>query len=161
MSETMEINFLAKVTKRGPKQPHMTTRCHVWTGSTNKQGYGLFSARVNGKTRSWLAHRWAYEHFVGPIPENHDVCHECDWPPCVRGDHLFTGTRKQNMEDCRRKGRNARGVSHHNAKLTEEQVLKIRERSAQGETAKDLAREYGVNPPAISKIVNRRLWRHV
>ena len=34
------LNFWAKVDKRGPIQEHMDSRCWVWTGCTDKGGYG-------------------------------------------------------------------------------------------------------------------------
>jgi hypothetical protein len=33
------------------------------------------------------------------------VCHRCDTPQCINPDHLFLGTKKENAEDCSRKGR--------------------------------------------------------
>jgi hypothetical protein len=44
--------------------------CIEWTGGLNGVGYGQFyrgkkSAEDTGKT---YAHRWSYEHYVGPIP---------------------------------------------------------------------------------------------
>jgi len=57
-----------------------TTRCWLWTGRCDKDGYGIF--RV-GK-RVVRAHRWAYEQVFGVTldPKQCD-CHECDNPLCV------------------------------------------------------------------------------
>lgn len=51
------------------------------------------------------AHRASYRIFRGPIPEGLSVCHTCDIPLCVRPNHLWTGTTKQNMVDAKSKGR--------------------------------------------------------
>jgi hypothetical protein len=34
------------------------------------------------------AHRYGYERWVGPIPANHHVHHECENRGCVNPDHL-------------------------------------------------------------------------
>lgn len=47
----------------------------------------------------------AWEHYVGPIPDGVDVLHHCDNPPCVRPDHLFLGTARDNVGDMLAKGR--------------------------------------------------------
>ena len=52
-----------------------------------------------------LAHRIVYEATYGNIPEGHFVCHHCDNRPCLRPDHLFSGTNDDNMKDMARKGR--------------------------------------------------------
>lgn len=57
---------------------------------------------------------------------------------------------------------NHRGELHHRAVLTEQQVIEIRQRFAQGETNKaKLAQEYGIAPSTVRRIVIRKLWRHV
>lgn len=131
--------------------------CWLWFGAINREGYGHFYA--NGK--QILAHRWAYQHYVGPIPEGLLVLHHCDTPGCVRPEHLFTGSQTDNMRDRWLKGRysSAAGEKNGRAKLTAEQVAEIRTRytGARGEQTA-LAREYGVSPGQVWAIVNARSW---
>jgi hypothetical protein len=54
-----------------------------------------------------------------------------------------------------------RGVDNNKAKLTEPQVLDIRERSAAGESRESLAKAFGCDPTNIRAIVNRSSWRHL
>lgn len=65
-------------------------------------GYG----RVywNGKH---AAHRLAYEIYFGPIPKGMDVCHTCDVRLCIRREHLYAGTRADNMRDMANRRRSA------------------------------------------------------
>jgi hypothetical protein len=75
--------------------------CHLWTGHINPNGYGMFSVshRTGENVRS-MAHRFAYELLIGPIPEGFDVDHLCFVPACVNGAHLEAVSP---LENCRRK----------------------------------------------------------
>lgn len=79
-----------------------TDTCWEWTGAT-KAGYGKFA--MSGAQPSMFAHRVSYESAYGAIPAGKHVCHRCDNPLCIRPDHLWLGTPKENMWDAIRKGR--------------------------------------------------------
>ena len=93
--------FWAKVDFDGSNQPHMDTPCWEWT-AFRVHGYGQFS--YNGK-RNGKAHRFVWEMCVGPIPEGSFICHACDNRSCVRLDHLFVGSARDNNVDMVQKGR--------------------------------------------------------
>ena len=63
----------------------VTGFCWIWTASLTRDGYGKFSLAGGG----WgMAHRWAYEELVGPIPEALVIDHLCRIRNCVNPDHL-------------------------------------------------------------------------
>lgn len=54
-----------------------------------------------------------------------------------------------------------RGEDHMRAKLTELQVLEIRDLFALGYTRRELAEKYNTKPSNIKDIVLRRSWKHI
>lgn len=69
--------------------------CWLWTGTLQRQGYGRFY-KVN-KQPAILAHRVAFEHFVGPIPTGLELDHLCRVKGCVNPKHLEAVTHAENM----------------------------------------------------------------
>ena len=78
--------FWKKVDNTGPIPPHRPDlgRCWIWTGARGRVGHGYFGLN-NG---SVLAHRWAYEYLIGPIPATLTLDHLCRTPPCVHPLHV-------------------------------------------------------------------------
>lgn len=92
------------------------TKCKLWKGAKcGGTGYGnrKFRGRYMG------AHRAAWIEAYGPIPEGLCVLHRCDTKLCVRPDHLFLGTQKDNIHDCISKGR------YKKSRLTSEQLRAV------------------------------------
>lgn len=65
--------------------------CWQWDVLRPDTGYGDF---YDG--RAWLAHRWSYEHHVGPIPEGLEIDHLCRNRGCVNPAHLEPVTPREN-----------------------------------------------------------------
>lgn len=134
------------------------TGCWVWQRSLQKQGYGILGFR--GATM--LAHRVAMWMATGEEP-NGLVLHRCNNKPCCNPDHLYIGDKIDNYADLRATGWRppTRGSRNGFAKLTETDVLAIRQRLADGHTHARIAASFQVSLGLVSMIRNRKYWAHI
>lgn len=168
---TAPARFWAKVNKQSGHWWN-GTECWEWTAGLYSDGYGKFGVSL----KTYRAHRFAYEMVHGSIPAGLFLLHHCDNKLCIRPDHMFVGTQKDNVDDCMAKGRahlqnvtparravwQPRGERHGSARLTPDQVRAIRTRHALGGVSyRALGRDYGVSTATITEIVRREIWRHV
>lgn len=155
--------------------------CWLWPGDT-RVGYGV----ICRATRRHSTHRLAWELTNGPIPDGLVVCHSCDvrypisdttYRRCINPAHLWLGTSAENTADRHRKGRDAtgnrngshlhperiaRGERQGAARLSEADVLRIRDMYAQaGLSQTAIASRFGVHKGTVSHIVRRKNWRHI
>lgn len=131
--------------------------CWVWVGALAGSSASYPVAKTDGER---YVHRYMYEKHTGKkIPKGIDVCHRCDVPSCVNPNHLFVGTRKDNMADMKQKGRSSKGEKRYCAKLTYQKVSEIKERYAAGGVFyKDLAEECGVSESAVGQAIRGETW---
>lgn len=129
----------------------------------------------DGDSRTAPVHRLVLEAFEGPPPEGCEPNHIDGDKGNNALDNLEWVTHSQNVQHAYDTGLNdpekhaLPGETHHQAKLTREQVLEIRRRYREsGEkftggdvTMAELAEEYGVSLATISNVINRRSWAHV
>lgn len=145
---TIEARFWAKVDKRGPDE------CWPWTGSSDQHGYGQI----------WLDGKMPRATHISlsldgkPRPGDADALHSCDNPPCVNPSHLRWGTALDNVADARNRGRIARGESNGQCKITETDVVAIRNASG---LHREIALAFGVSAHLVSLIRRRKRWAHV
>lgn len=87
-----------------------TEACWLWIGARTGAGYGEIQAGHRspaGYLAPTLAHRFAYEYFIGPIPAELQIDHLCRVRHCVNPAHLEPVTNWENG----RRGRLARAAA--------------------------------------------------
>lgn len=147
-------DFYGKFSKADPED------CWLWLGAPDGRGYGKFM--LGGKRYS--VHNLSLILDRGRDPERPYACHHCDVPLCVNPSHLYWGTAADNVGDMISRGRfkDNKGTSNGRCKLDEEQVKEIRALHETGPCShEDIAIRFGVTQSTVSKIVNRKSWRHV
>jgi HNH endonuclease len=134
--------------------------CWLWLAGKNHQKYGRFY--YDGWDQP--AHRVAYILANGPVDPKLLACHSCDQPSCVNPSHIFMGTQKQNMEDCKKKGRFATHIGEANprARLTNAQVIQIRKLFDSGlYTRRALIKMYKIPASTLDNVIYRINWKHL
>lgn len=144
--------FWSKVDIKGNEE------CWDWTAGKSSSGYG----KIRIKNKDYRANRVSLFLKTGIW----DVCamHTCDRPCCVNPKHLKWGSYKENIDDkFQKKRHNQSGEKHPSSKLTETQVLEIREKylNKYYGIGRGLAAEYGVTPSLISYIISEKSWSHI
>jgi len=154
-----------------------TNGCLEWTAkAVHNNGYGkISSSKEIGPLR---AHRLVWVLEKGEIPDNLVVMHSCDNPKCCNIDHLRLGTKLENMQDMKNKGRHftpfanidwipylkenpedaKRGEENGNSKLTKEIVLALR--AFQG-NHKEASLAFGISHSNAWAIRTYRAWKHI
>lgn len=147
------------------------TGCWEWTGVINS-GYG----KLQICRKRLLAHRFSLELFLKrEIPKELEVRHMCHNSICINPLHLEEGTHRDNMKDMKDANRQSKGeklsqvlkgIKHekangernHKSKLTEQQILEIRNSNM---SSAYLSNIYGVSRTQILRIKNGKSWRYL
>lgn len=155
--------FWSKVDKSAGLGPaSMGRTCWEWLLLTDGWGYGnCDTPLVKGTTK---AHRISYILTYGDFDRSLFVCHKCDNPKCVRPDHLFLGTPKDNADDMTKKGRNKpqKGEKNPFATFTNQEVLDLREEySREPFLLSDRCRDLGVSNCVLYNALRGRTYAHL
>jgi Trp operon repressor len=114
-----------------------------------------------GKRAKASVHVLVCEAFHGPRPEGMVVRHRNGNNQDNRADNLCWGTPAENYADRDAHGTTARGERQGLAKLTENDVLRIRALLAEGLSQREIAEKFRVSDVTVSDIGHRRTWTHL
>lgn len=139
--------------------PEDANGCDLWQASVLQSG-GYPQFNINGKM--WRGNRLMWIVKNGPIPDDHDVCHTCDNPRCVRIEHLFLGPAIVNMHDMIKKGRarHPTGIENGVARFTAEQVGLMLALLQTGLVNKNqVAKHFETDRSTVGKIQKGKLYK--
>lgn len=139
--------------------------CWIWHGArSSASGYATFryyGHNINGHRAAWLL-------TYGPIEgKDVDVLHRCNngHRGCVRPDHLYLGSHRDNMQDKIAAGRSLRGHNNPRAKLTREQAIALKRAyrwiGPRKTNVDELARQYGISSTAAYALATGRTWKNL
>ena len=99
--------------------------------------------------------------FHGPKPgPQYEAAHMNGRNTDNRRSNLRWLTQRQNDAHKDKHGTRVRGARHHKTNLTPKDVRRIR-RLAETKTQLEIGAIYGIQQPAVSRIINRIWWKHV
>lgn len=128
--------------------------------SSNKK-YLVVSLRNELGKKTHKVHRLVAREFVVGYDASLEVLHGDDNGLNNRSDNLRWGTRRENMQEMYDRERQARGSTHGNALLDEEDVIEIVRLRRQGKTMRAVAADFGVSAATVSMIMTGDNWSHI
>ncbi|MDE3022784.1 MAG: HNH endonuclease [Pseudomonadota bacterium] len=116
----------------------------------------IWNGKLSGRFRT---HRLIWEIInCMTVPKGKVIRHYNDNKLDQRPENLIVGSQSDNITDMVRNGNSTRGAKNAQCKLSERDVLSIRERRYNKELLRTLADEYGVSVSSVGDIVKRRTW---
>jgi NUMOD4 motif/HNH endonuclease/Helix-turn-helix len=144
------------INKKGREQ---TFKGRILAGGMS-MGYPSILLWRNRKYQCFKLHNLVAIAFIGPKPHGQEIRHyDGDKSNCTLGNLLY-GTQQDNMADRKRHGVDNAGERHGMSLLTTAEVLKIRKLKGKL-TQEQIAKRFGVNPSAISRIHSKTRWGHL
>lgn len=129
----------------------------------NHKGYIIYSFYINGKSKTFFAHRLVLMTF-NPVEnmENLQVNHIDGNKKNNNINNLEWCTQSENQKHAFRMGLISReGTKNSQCKLSEKEVLEIADLILSGYTIKDICQKYNISKPLVSAIRNKRLWSNL
>lgn len=154
----LRLSFLSKA------KEYYGDECLTWPYGKNGEGRPLIKLGRDRKTmKTYLVYRLICEHAYGPSPTlGYQVAHSCGKGhlACIARKHLRWATVQENMDDNKIHGTLLKGETKPNSKLSDDQVVKIRE-SWPRMTQRELAERFKVSRSTVFKVVSRQIWTHI
>jgi hypothetical protein len=125
--------------------------------------YPVVSLSLDGEVKSYVVHRLVAKTFI-PNPDNlPEINHKDGDKTNSRPDNLEWCSRAQNNDHAIQSGLKppVLGSRHGRSKLTEDQVLQIRQLHASCICGSAIAAQFKISPTTVSQIWRRMLWTHI
>lgn len=138
--------------------------CMICTLAKRSDGYAIKGTKINGKTKSFYAHRLVLEHKLGrPVKPGYFACHSCYDRNCINPDHLWEGTPADKSRDAREKNRFpfVAGKICPNRKLQTKKVREIRYLLSEGISKTKIARIFAISRSQIILLARGNIYKEL
>ena len=136
--------------------------CMICTLAKRSDGYAIKGTKINGKTKSFYAHRLVRSHKLGrSVKPGYFACHSCDDRGCINPDHLWEGTPADNSRDAIEKNRFpfVPGKISVHRKLKPHKVREIRYLLSEGISKAKIARTFAISRSQIILLARGEIYR--
>lgn len=143
--------------------PHgvRSARGRVLAQSPDADGYHLVALSMGGNVTTQKVHHLVLNSFCGPCPDGMECRHKDGIKNHNHISNLDWNTRERNCTDRQLHGAGNKGERHNMAKLTEVDVMSIREHIEGGGSCRDIGRMFSVSAATISNIGTGKTWGHL
>lgn len=127
----------------------------------HKFGYLIVTLSVDGKHYTRTVHKLVAEAFIGKRNKG-DVIRHLDGDP--KNNHISNlsyGSQKQNMQDAIKHGTVERGEKRYNAKLSNEDITRMKMDISNGMKSVEVSKKYGVSEIYVCKVINNTRWKNI
>jgi hypothetical protein len=122
-------------------------------------GYVRVTLSYKGRKQNRFIHHLVLMAFTGPGGFGLECRHLDNNPSNNNWENLVWDTPTKNQHDRVSNGTSLRGELNHKAKLSEEDVLEIRQNK--NIRQKEFVKKFGLSKSAISGIRNNKTWKHL
>lgn len=129
--------------------------------SSDSRGRQRIEINQNGQRRKHFVHRLVLAAFVGPCPDGCECCHFDGNAGNNNLRNLRWDTKLANHADRHRHGTVPRGEGHKRCRVTDAQVLEIRDMAAAGIRQRDIASRLGISQTQVGRIVRNESRKHI
>ena len=162
-----QISNIGRVKSLARKKNHIKgfaiTKEIILKQQKNFDGYYNLSLKLNCCRKNYSIHRLVAIHFISNLDNKKEVNHINGIKQDNRVENLEWCTRRENIIHSFNTGLNAgnKGEKHGMSKITELQVLEIKQRLKNGQTHQKIAEIYNVGRTTISAINQNKNWNYL
>ena len=138
-----------------------TTAGKILKRTIRKNGYAYVELWKNNARKTCKVSRLVATAFHGPCPEGMECGHLNGHRSDDRPENLAWITRQENANHRVLHGNSGPGEGNPNSKMTNEEVLQIRQMARDGIQYKEISEHFRITKDHISQIVLRKIWRHI
>lgn len=151
----------SKTDSIGRKMPAKSIKGRMISQRLHQFGYFVVTLSKNGNRYTRTVHKLVAEAFFG-VRKSGDVVRHLDGNPQNNNvSNLAYGSQKQNMQDAIKHGTVERGEQRYNAKLSNDDILKMKSDIANGMRSVDVSKKYGVSQIYVCKVINNTRWKSI